>query len=188
MARRAARVLHTGGLVAYPTEGVYGLGCDPWNPAAVSRLLALKRRDVAAGLILLSDRASRIWPLIEGLDAAMRRRLLATWPGPVTWLVPASSRVPAWIRGAHREVAVRVTAHPDSVRLAAAFGRPLVSTSANIRGHKAGSSALAVRRGLGFGVDLVLGGAVGGLGGATEIRDARSGAVVRSAPPRACRP
>ncbi|MGB5621494.1 MAG: L-threonylcarbamoyladenylate synthase, partial [Gammaproteobacteria bacterium] len=113
---RAARALRDGGVVAYPTESVFGLGCDPLEPAAVARILSIKQRRVASGLILLA--AS-----VQQLDAyicpspAERERMLASWPGPLTWVVTASNGVPAWITGGRDSVAVRVTAEPIAAAL-----------------------------------------------------------------------
>jgi L-threonylcarbamoyladenylate synthase len=177
----AAHVLHRGGVIAYPTEAVWGLGCDPFDEAAVERLLALKQRDVAKGLILIAGALDQFDDLLDwdALPADRAAAVHASWPGPHTWIVPASTRVPRWITGAHDGVAVRVSAHPQVIALCAAFGGPLVSTSAN-------PSGAAPPRALGeFAPDLlarldgVVEGATGGLANPTGIRDARSGSVLR---------
>lgn len=176
--REAVRTLRAGGVVAYPTEAVYGLGCDPLNPAAVQRLLAIKQRAVAKGLILIASRFEQLTPFIEPPDPVMRRRLEASWPGPVTWLVPANPATPPWLRGRHRSIAVRVTAHPLAAALCSAFGGPLVSTSANASGRPPARTALQARLRC-PGIDRVLHGATGGRRRPTEIRDAVSGQLVR---------
>jgi len=178
--QRAVRTLRAGGVVAYPTEAVYGLGCDPWNPRAVARLLALKGRPSARGLILIAAGFDQIAPLLQPLPATARRRVLASWPGPVTWIWPARSWVPRWLRGEHAGVAVRVTAHPAAAALCAAWGGPLVSTSANPSGARPARSALAVRLRLGPGVDCLLPGNLGQRSRPTAIRDAVSGATLRA--------
>ena len=178
--RLAARALAHGALVAYPTEGVYGLGCDPLNEAAVLRLLAVKDRDPARGLILLTDDRARLAPFLAPLDAEIRARLRETWPGPVTWLLPAAAQAPAWITGAHASVAARVTAHPLAASLARSFGAPIVSTSANRCGRRPLRTALAVRRAFGAEVDCILAGEVGDLAGPTPIRDAGDGTLLRA--------
>lgn len=177
--REAARLLQAGAVVAYPTEAVYGLGCDPANREAVTRLLALKGRPWQKGLILIAAEFEQFAPYLQPLDEATRSRVLASWPGPVTWLLPARPEVPRWLRGEHTSLAVRVSAHPLAAALCRAFGGPLVSTSANAAGQAPARSALRVRRQLGAGVDLILHGALGERAQPTEIRDAASGRVIR---------
>ena len=115
----AIAILERGGVIAYPTEGVWGLGCDPLDEAAVLRLLALKQRRVDKGLILVAASVAQLDGLVDwqALGAATRDEVLASWPGPHTWIVPATTRVPHWISGAHDSIAVRVSAHPVVARL-----------------------------------------------------------------------
>ena len=177
--RAAARIAQAGGLIAYPTEAVYGLGCDPRNEAAVRRLLALKRRPMHKGLILIAADFAQLAPFLQPLTAVDHARLAATWPGPYTWLIPARPDTPRWLRGRHETLAVRVTAHPLAAALCRACGHPLVSTSANFSGRPPARSALAVRRQLGTAMDYLLPGPTGGAAQPTEIRDLRSGRRVR---------
>ncbi len=177
--RQAVRVLRAGGLIAYPTEAVYGLGCNPLDPFAVGRLLALKGRPRAKGLILIADDFSRLAPFLAPLPARRRKAVFATWPGPVTWAWPARPWVPDWLRGTHDSLAVRVTAHPLAAALCRAFGLPLVSTSANPAGRPAARTALGVRRRFGDAVDLIVHGETGGLAKPTPILDARTGRTLR---------
>lgn len=165
--------------MAYPTEAVYGLGCDPWNPGAVARLLALKRRFVAKGLILLAAEPRQLGSAVVAAGPAWQRAR-RTWPGFHTWLLPARSGLPRWVIGRHRRVAVRVTAHPVAAALCRAFGRPLVSTSANLAGQPPARSAQAVRRAFPRGIDVVVPGEVGGEPRPSPIRDAVTGRTVRS--------
>lgn len=167
-----------GGIIAYPTESVFGLGCDPLRLDTVVRLLQLKQRPAAKGLILIASDLEQLLPFLQPLDAACRERVLATWPGPVTWLLPARPETPTLLRGEHDTLAVRVTAHPLAAALCRACGTALVSTSANLGGRPPARSALAVRRTFGEAIDYVLPGEAGGAP-VTEIRDARSGAIVR---------
>ena len=178
--RAAARVVQAGGLIAYPTEAVYGLGCDPRTEVAVRRLLALKRRPMHKGLILIAADFAQLAPFLQSLTAADHGRLAATWPGPYTWLVPTQPDAPRWLRGRHETLAVRVTAHPLAAALCRTCGHPLVSTSANFSGRPPARSALAVRRQLGTAMDYLLPGPTGGAAQPTEIRDLRSGRRVRS--------
>jgi L-threonylcarbamoyladenylate synthase len=168
-----------GGVIAYPTEGVYGLGCDPQDKAAVDRLLTLKGRAPAKGLILIADTWERLRRFLRPLPAEMAERVLPTWPGPVTWVLPARWGVPGWLRGRYRTLAVRVTAHPVCVALCRAAGRALVSTSANRAGGTPAMSAARVRRIFPRGLDYVLPGELGGSLTSTEIRDGRTGQVIR---------
>ena len=177
--RAAARMVRAGGLIAYPTEAVYGLGCDPRNARAVRRLLALKRRSPRKGLILIAADFAQLMPYLQPLTPADRTRLDATWPGPYTWLIPARPDVPRWLRGRYETLAVRVTAHPLAAALCRACGHPLVSTSANFSGRPPARTALAVRRQLGERIDALLPGPTGGAAQPTEIRDLRTGRRVR---------
>lgn len=179
--RAAASAVKAGGIIAYPTEAVFGLGCDPLNEQAVRRLLALKRRPAHKGLILIAAAFEQLSEFLQPLTLADHARLAATWPGPCTWLIPARPTTPYWLRGCHDTLAVRVTAHPLVVALCRACGHPLVSTSANLSGRPPARSALAVRRQLGLHIDYLLAGALGGALKPTEIRDLRTERVVRSA-------
>ena len=176
---QAAIALRSGDLIAYPTEGVYGLGCDPFNEAAVMRLLALKGRPVEKGLILVAAERAQIEALVS-LDAVpTKAQILAGWPGPVTWTLPATERVPVWIRGRFDTVAVRVSAHPVVQRLCRAFGGPLVSTSANPAGKP---PALSCDQVADYFPDQLAGcvtGELGGQSGPTPIFDARTGQALR---------
>lgn len=177
--RHAAAVLHAGGVIAYPTEGVYGLGCRPDEGRAVQFLLELKQRPVSAGLILIAASLEQFegWIAPTPQEA---RQLSAATSRPVTWLVTAGPLTPDWITGGRPTVAVRVTRHPVAAGLCLASGLPLVSTSANRRGKPPARSALAARLRFGPRLDLVVGGATGGTSGPTEIRYAGSGRVVRA--------
>ncbi len=180
--RQAARVFHEGGLIAYPTEAVYGLGCDPANGAAVVRLLELKQRPIEKGLILIASSMDQLEPYIdwEALTAVQRARIAQSWPGPYTWLIPTRAATPAWLRGQHTTLAVRITAHPIAAALCAAAGSALVSTSANLSGRRPARTALEVRRALGDRLDYILPGAVGGATKPSTITDAVTGRLVRA--------
>ncbi len=178
--RDIVRRLRAGAIIAYPTEAVFGLGCDPCNEVAVRRLLTVKGRPAEKGLILIASCCAQLEPFLEPLSSAQRSQLHATWPGPATWLIPARAWVPTWLRGRYDTLAVRVTAHGLAAKLCQAWGAPLVSTSANLSGCPPARNALAVRRHLGALVDVVVPGTVGSARNPTEIRDLRNGAVVRA--------
>lgn len=177
----AVGVIRRGGVVAYPTEAVWGLGCDPGNEAAVRRLLALKQRGVEKGLILVAASVAQLqavvaWP---ALPPECTAAVLASWPGPHTWVVPATAGLPSWISGGHAGVAVRVSAHPVVTALCEAFGGPLVSTSANRGGMPPARTRDALDATLVAGLDGVVEGTTGALAQPTDIRDALSGRVLR---------
>jgi L-threonylcarbamoyladenylate synthase len=176
--QQAAQVVRRGGVIAYPTEAVWGLGCDPWDELAVERLLALKDRPVHKGLILVAADIEQFDFLLDDLPEIWLARLTGSWPGPNTWLVPHQNRLPEWISGHHDSVALRVSAHP-LVRELCALSGPLVSTSANPAGRPAARSRLRVEQYFPGQLDKVLGGALGGRKNPSLIRDLISGDVVR---------
>lgn len=177
----AAALLARGGVVAYPTEGVWGLGCDPFDRVAVTRLLDIKQRPIDKGVILIAGALAHLDAIVDWtrLPDAARQRVTGSWPGPNTWVVPARADVPAWITGSHASVAVRVSAHADVVALCAAFGGALVSTSANLTGEPAVADRDALDPRLLTRIDGVLCGATGGRTGPSTIRDAMTGDVLR---------
>ncbi|WKE65702.1 Sua5/YciO/YrdC/YwlC family protein [Gallaecimonas kandeliae] len=172
--------LQNGGLIAYPTEAVFGLGCDPDNEEAVRALLALKERDPAKGLILVAASYSQALRFIRDNDIPQDRRfaVFSRWPGPVTWVMPAKAEVPFWLKGDHDSLAVRVSDHPLVRSLCDAYGKPLVSTSCNKAGEPPLLTAEAVRQQFGDAV-LVVDGEVGGLDKPTSIFDAITGEQLR---------
>ena len=178
--RRAVQTLRSGGVVAYPTEAVYGLGCDPWNEHAIVRLLAIKGRSIDKGLILIAASHDQLAPLLRPEATLDMAQVLKSWPGPTTWLLPAARHVPDWLTGGSGCIAVRVTAHPLAAKLCRGFAGALVSTSANRSGRPAARSALKARRTLGAEVDYFLTGPTGGAARPTEIRDVRDGRVLRT--------
>lgn len=175
----AVAALRRGGVIAYPTEAVWGLGCDPDDDAALTRLLRLKRRDPAKGVILVAGRIEQFGEWLEGLPPELHAPLAASWPGPNTWLVPDNGRSRALVRGDHDRVALRVSAHPLVAALCDAFGGPIVSTSANIASEPPAMSADEVRAIFGDGLDAIVEGELGGLERPSTIRDLVSGRVLR---------
>ena len=176
---RAARIVRAGGVIAYPTEAVFGLGCRPRDRRAVMRVLAIKRRSWRKGLILIGADVKQIERYVVLPPEPRRGEVLATWPGPNTWVLDARRDAPRWITGGRASVAVRVTAHPLSAELCRAVGEALVSTSANVSRRPPHRRLLKLRRDLGRSVDYVLAGPLGGLASPTAIRDGRTGRVLR---------
>jgi L-threonylcarbamoyladenylate synthase len=177
----AAQSLAAGGVIAYPSEAVWGLGCDPFNRGAVDRLLALKQRPVGKGLILVAASIEQFAPYLEGLDAGLRARLESSWPGPITWLVPDNHYAPWWIRGDFQSVALRVSAHPVIKQLCLAFAGPIVSSSANRAGMPPCKWPWQLRRQWGEQLDWIVHGDLGGAARPSEIRDLVTDNVVRQA-------
>lgn len=179
--KQAAQTVRDGGVIAYPTEAVYGLGCDPLNSQAVLRLLALKQRPMAKGLILIAADQAQLAPYMAPLSNEQQAKLDATWPGPVTWLVPARTETPRWLRGQYDSIAVRVTSHPLASALCRELGHALVSTSANPAGKTPARTSLKVRQYFGDQLDFVLSGPLGDQAAPTEIRELTSGKIIRPA-------
>ncbi|MDD3518000.1 MAG: Sua5/YciO/YrdC/YwlC family protein [Chromatiales bacterium] len=176
---KAAALLRMGGVLAWPTEAVWGLGCDPSNADALRRLLAIKRRPAEKGLILVAADFDQLAPWLLPLEDSVRTRVMQTWPGPHTWLWPARPEVSPLLRGAHDTLAVRVSAHALTAALCRAAGTALVSTSANPSDRPPAMSAASVSIELGSRLDGILAGELGGQAAPTRIRDARSGNIVR---------
>ncbi len=178
----AVAALRRGSVISYPTEAVWGLGCDPLNAAAVQHLLRIKQRDESKGLILIAANLAQIAPLIDtdALPSVRLQGVLATWPGPHTWLLPCTPVVPAWLRGTHTTLALRVSAHPSVAALCNAFGGPIVSTSANLAGHEPARMIDDLDPALLAQIDGVLEGITGDLIAPTPIRDAASGTILRA--------
>ena len=177
---QAAQCLRDGKIIAYPTEAVFGLGCDPGNEAAVRHLLSLKRRVATAGLILIADQFEHFEHYIKPVSEALRQRAGSSWPGPVSWLFPRADGVPDWLAGNHDTIALRLTAHPVCRALCAAFGGAIVSTSANPSLSEPARSAEQVAEYFGPFLGGIVEGALGDDLKPSEIRDLVSGEVIRS--------
>jgi L-threonylcarbamoyladenylate synthase len=175
---QAIEVCEAGGIIAYPTEAVFGLGCLPKEELAVRRILKLKHRSVNKGLILV---ASDIEQLDEYVDFSMINDTQAindSWPGPVTWLIPAKQSVPEWLTGNHETLAVRVSAHTLVRSLCKKLG-PIVSTSANPEGASPARSSKQVKLYFEDEVDYVYPAEITNKANPSEIRDALTGDIVR---------
>ncbi|MDF1795260.1 MAG: L-threonylcarbamoyladenylate synthase [Coxiellaceae bacterium] len=175
----AVACLQRGELIAYPTEAVYGLGCDPWNESAVKALCDLKQRDINKGVILVAADWSQVEPLIQPLPADIQQRVLHSWPGHITWLLPASNNVPIWIRGQHPCVAVRISAHPTVHALCQSFGKPIVSTSANLSQQAEFKTAEQVTQQFGAQLSYVIDAPLGNETQPSTIRDALTNSIIR---------
>ena len=175
--KQAASVCHQGGVFAYPTESVYGLGCDPLSREAVQYLLQLKNRPVEKGLILIAGELQPLTPFInisqQQIDSILQAKQ------PTTWLVNKSALTPTWISGKHDKLAIRLTQHPLARDLCNSIGHAIVSTSANPAGKPPAKTQLMVQHYFGNAIDFIVPGDVGSLKKPTEIRDMNSGEVIR---------
>jgi L-threonylcarbamoyladenylate synthase len=177
-ARAIAAHLARGGLIAYPTESCYGLGCDPRNRNAVRRLLKLKQRPQRKGLILIVSQYAQLAPYLQVLTPTEQATLKNDGAQAITWLMPAKRSCPRWLRGVHDTLAVRLTAHPEAAALCNALGMALVSTSANRSGGKPARTYVQCQRQFGKRV-WVLPGRVGKRKKPSTIRAWADGRVIR---------
>jgi L-threonylcarbamoyladenylate synthase len=176
--KAAIRQLKSGAVIAYPTEAVYGLGCDPLNENAVMSLLDIKQRPIEKGLILIASSLDQLRPYLV-LDQFIINRITPTWPGPVTWVIPAQSWVPKWLTGAHNSLAVRVTNHPVARDLCTELGSPIVSTSANPTTRPAIKESRKLLKTFANADIFIVHGQVGRLDRETAIYDALTGKQLR---------
>jgi len=176
---QASHILKASGVIAYPTETVWGLGCDPFDEAALERVIQIKRRDAHKGLILVAASIEQFDFLLHDTNEEDLQKMQATWPGAVTWLVPHKGRVPALVHGQFDTVAIRVSPHPMVQALCTEFGGPIVSTSANFSGKPTVTNSVQARKILGPYLDFILQGPVGLAKAPSRIIDLRSGRVIR---------
>jgi len=153
--RYAVHCIRQGGVIAYPTETVYGLGCDPLCANAVNTINRLKGRDAHKGLILLASRLQQLDALIDVPDQSDRAVIVAEHP-PTSWIVPAKNTAPRWITGRHPTIAIRISSHPLVIRLCDQLGHALVSTSANPAGKKPALNPLQLHHYFNGLVDAIL--------------------------------
>ena len=174
-------ILKNGGVIAYPTEAVFGLGCDPNHENALKKIHTLKSRPKGMGLIIIASHFEMLLPYIE-LDKITDDRLReirASWPGPYTWVFPAKPGFSDWLYGKNQTLAVRITAHPLARLLCDTYGTPIVSTSANLHLLPPAKTTEEVFAYFGSQIDEIIPGRLGGLTKPTEIRDALTGKVIR---------
>ena len=176
----ACQALKQGNIIAYPTEAVWALGCDPCNETAVNKILRVKDRSINKGLILIGGSVDQFEPLLSGLGIEHRDTLDASWPGHVTWLVPDPDHlIPHWIKGSHQSVAIRVSAHPVVQKLCATFAGPLVSTSANVAGEEEIRSRIILEDKFADHIGCIVDGEIGQAVKPSEMRELFSGNVIR---------
>lgn len=179
---KAIKALAEGQVIAYPTEAVFGVGCDPDNLAAIALLLQIKQREKSKGLILVAADFAQLTPYIhlEAITAGQKQQMLDSWPGPVTWVVPARPGLTDWLTGQFSTIAVRVSDHPLVQQLCRIYGKPLTSTSANLTGQPACRNAADVTAQLGNQLSVILDAPTGGRLNPSEIRDINTGHIFRA--------
>ena len=155
----AKQLLQQGGILAYPTEAVYGLGCDALNQASVESIRALKGRTTEKGFILLIADWAQLFPLIQPITEEQLVRVRSTWPGFVTWVFPKAPSLPSWLTGGQDTVAIRMSAHP--IARALSKSQPLVSTSANLSGQSPAKNEEELRQQFPTGIDALVQGQLG---------------------------
>lgn len=177
--REATRALRAGGVIAYPTETVFGLGCDPLDLRAIERILELKQRPREKGLILIGANLQQLLPFIDVRDQTLLNKLTQTTPRPTTWICPLRNNIPRWLSGRHHTIAVRITTSPIAQQLCQQFGSAIVSTSSNPAGLKPARSMLAIRRYFDDQLDYVLNGPSDSRAKPSRIAELISDRVIR---------
>lgn len=177
--RLIAKRLREGVVLAYPTEGVWGLGCLPEDQSSVEKILSLKGRSWRKGLILVGSSLEQLVPYIDEITQSERRLLASVWPGPVTFLVPKSKLTPIWISGDSDHVAIRVSAHSVVQGICSEVRQPIVSTSANPAGKPPAKNKLRLKQYFGDSIDEIVPGSLGGEPGPSEIRYLRGSTLLR---------
>lgn len=165
-------LVRKGQIIAYPTEAVYGLGCDPFNEEAVHAILRMKQRPVEKGLIVLIAHWDQLPLLIEDIPDKAWEPIKNTWPGPVTWIFPKAKMLPSFVSGEHQTIAVRMTAHPIARELC--LEHPLISTSANISGQEPATDFAQLHAQFPTGIDVFVEGSLGQESAPSKIFDVMS--------------
>ncbi len=155
---KAANIIRTGGIVAYPTETFYGLGVDAFNVVAIERVYRIKKRNPSKPILVVIEKEDHLRKLVSDIPLWTRELMKKFWPGPLTIIFNASSRVPDTLTGKTGTIGIRITSHPVAQCLLRAVGVPITATSANISGQATATSASGVLRVFRDKVDLVLDG------------------------------
>lgn len=175
--RRACQHVFAGNVIAYPTEAVFGLGCDPYQQQAVYKILALKNRPVEKGLILVGSQIEQFDDFIEPLSAEQQKKIQ---DNPTTsWIVPAAN-APYWLRGRFNTLAIRLSVHPLVKKICDQMQQALVSTSANPAGKTPAKNSLQTHHYFHNEIDIILADSIGSLDKPTEIRDLISNRIIRA--------
>ncbi|WP_371187391.1 Sua5/YciO/YrdC/YwlC family protein [Thalassotalea maritima] len=178
----AVDAFYAGGIIAYPTEAVFGLGCDPDNVEAIEKLLSIKQRPIEKGLILLAANYSQLLPYIDDSKIPQDKRysVLSRWPDGITQVMPANTSISRHLSGKFDTIAVRITSQKDVVALCTQTNKPIVSTSCNLTGAEPATTWQQAEREMGEKVDFVIKGNTLGFTKPSQIIDALTGEVFRA--------
>lgn len=188
----AAKLIRAGHVIAYPTESVYGLGCDPGNLLAVREILQLKQRSYKKGLILVASNVEQMIPYMADPSAQTITRIKASSDQVVTWVIPANKNISSLLTGEQKPdvqqsktqsqtktIAMRLSKHPFIFALCQQLGHPIVSTSANKTGKAMSWTALAVKRSFKTELKYIFNAKSGKNSRPSEIRDIISNQIIR---------
>ena len=170
-------VFNNGGVFAYPTEAIYGLGCDPDNAEAVKQLLRIKNRNIEKGLILIAADFSQVQKYLKPLNETQKE---FTAPSDTTYVFPALDSVPEYLKGEFSSLAIRISKHPIVQKLCSTLDSALVSTSANLSGQPPAKNFNEASGQFSNKIDAILKGETGELLKPTAIRDSITGQLIRS--------
>lgn len=179
---QASKILAQGGVIAYPTEAVYGLGCDPTNESSIKKILQLKQREKEKGLILVAENFEQLKPYLKPLEDKIEKKLLDSWhnsSSAITWLVPVKETTSDYLTGQFSTIAVRVSHHPVVKKLCHKFNGAIVSTSANISTQEAARTSQQVKQIFENEIDFIVEGETDINANPSEIRDAISDKIIR---------
>lgn len=176
----AIKILSKGEVLSYPTESVFAIGCDPDSHSAILNLLSLKKRSMKKGLILIADNYSKLQPYIDdtNLSLVQKKSLVLQWPKNTTFVFPKNSTTPVWLSGNFNSLAIRVTNHPIVIQLCKIYGKPLVSTSANLSGLMPCRTSREVHDQFGYTFPVIQGNTQGEKN-PSRVRDILTGKIFR---------
>ena len=177
--QKTVNAIRKGGVIAYATEAVYGLGCDPDNAQAIQKIVDLKARDAKQGFILIASQVSQLEKYLGELSSQERELLEKNWPEPTTLIVTANESVSELITGGRNTVAVRITTHPDTKKLCEALKHPLISTSANRSGQPAITHAWQIQEQFSDSINYLYPSTIGDASKPSTIIDASTGKILR---------
>jgi L-threonylcarbamoyladenylate synthase len=175
-----ADIIRQGGVIAYPTEAVWGLGCDPFNESAVRRILTLKSRPESKGLILIAGAENQLTPWINALEPDIAQRLISSNETPTSWVVPDTHITPNWVRGEHQSVAIRLSQHKPVQALCDAFQGVIISTSANPAGLEPALNIDEVNTYFGDNIDAIYHAPLGQASQPSQVRDILTNKLFRA--------
>ena len=175
----ASNLLHDGEIIIYPTESIYGIGCDPWNESSVNKIYEIKNRPSNKPMIIVGSDIAQIEKLVD--VRSLNRSVIDSWPGHSTWLIPSNKNCPPWLKDAiTAKVAIRISEHETVKKLCIDFGKPLISTSANLSEALPSKDKAEIAKIFSSSIEYIVEGSLGGSESPSIIRDMLTGEIVRS--------